>query len=91
MKSWAKQKRVFPSLLNIPSSDYLIKGPYGQVLLISPWNYPFQLAIVPLISAIAAGNTCVLKPSELAPKTSALLKKLLNSIYDEGIYNAQSQ
>ncbi|MGV6832142.1 MAG: aldehyde dehydrogenase [bacterium] len=83
LKSWTKPKRVFPSLLNIPSSDYLIKEPYGQVLLISPWNYPFQLAIVPLISAIAAGNTCVLKPSELTPKTSALLKKLLHSIYDE--------
>lgn len=83
LKSWAKPKRVFPSLLNFPSSDYLIKEPYGQILLISPWNYPFQLAIIPLISAIAAGNTCILKPSELAPNTSVLLKKLLNSIYDE--------
>ena len=49
----------------------------------APWNYPFQLSILPLISAIAAGNTVVLKPSELTPHTSALLKKLISSVFKE--------
>ncbi len=52
------------------------------MLIISPWNYPFQLALLPLISAIAAGNTVVLKPSELAPNTSNLIKKFIEEIFD---------
>ena len=79
---WAKKKRVKSSLLNFPSSDYVLSQPYGKVLIISPWNYPFQLALLPLISAIAAGNTVVLKPSELAPNTSNLIKKIIEEIFD---------
>ena len=79
---WAKKKRVKSSLLNFPSSDYVLSQPYGKVLIISPWNYPFQLALLPLISAIAAGNTVVLKPSELAPNTSNLIKKFIEEIFD---------
>lgn len=78
---WTKTKRVFPSLLNFPSTDYIVKEPYGKVLIISPWNYPFQLAICPMISAVAAGNQVVLKPSELAPKTSTLLLKIVEKVF----------
>lgn len=62
LNSWAKPKRVIPSLLNFPSSAKIYPEPYGTVLLIAPWNYPYQLAFAPLIGAIAAGNTVVLKP-----------------------------
>ena len=80
---WAKPKRVFPSLLNFPSSDYLYSEPYGTVLIIGPWNYPYQLAFAPLIGAVAAGNTVVLKPSELTPNTSALLSKIIKNIFPQ--------
>ena len=78
---WAKPKRVFPSLLNFPSSDFIYKEPYGTVLIIAPWNYPYQLALAPLIGAVAAGNTVVLKPSELTPNTSTLLSKIIKHVF----------
>lgn len=82
LKSWSKPIRVFPSLLNFPSKDYIYKEPYGKVLIISPWNYPFQLALCPLISAFAAGNQVVLKPSELTPKTSEIIGKIISKVFD---------
>lgn len=82
LKSWSKPKRVFPSLLNFPSKDYIYKEPYGKVLIISPWNYPFQLALCPVISAFAAGNQVVLKPSELTPKTSEIIEKIISKVFD---------
>ncbi|MBS7787740.1 aldehyde dehydrogenase [Flavobacterium sp. CYK-55] len=81
LDSWAKPRKVWPSLLNFPSTDQIIYEPYGKVLIISPWNYPFQLAMVPLVSAIAAGNQVVLKPSELSPNTSGLLHKIISGIF----------
>lgn len=81
IKSWSKPRRVFPSLLNFPSKDYIYKEPYGKVLIISPWNYPFQLALCPLISAFAAGNQVVLKPSELTPKTSEIITKIIENVF----------
>ncbi|WP_395047411.1 aldehyde dehydrogenase [Flavobacterium sp.] len=80
--SWSKPKWVFPSLLNFPSSDYIYSEPYGKVLLISPWNYPFQLAISPLIAAVAAGNKVTLKPSELTPYTSAIISKIIRESFE---------
>lgn len=74
---WAKPKKVFPTVLNFPSKDFIYKEPYGKVLIIAPWNYPFQLALCPLISAVAAGNQVVLKPSELTPKTSEIIAKII--------------
>lgn len=74
---WAKPKRVFPFVLNIPSSDYIYKEPYGKVLVIAPWNYPFQLALCPVIAAVAAGNQVVVKPSELTPKTAEIIAKII--------------
>lgn len=79
--AWAKPKNVFPSLLNFPSTDYIYKEPYGNVLVIAPWNYPFQLALCPLISAVAAGNRVVLKPSELTPHTSAIIAKIIEKTF----------
>lgn len=79
--TWAKPQRVIPSLLNFPSSDYIYKEPYGNVLVIAPWNYPFQLALCPLISAVAAGNRVVLKPSELTPHTSAIIAKIIEKSF----------
>ncbi|MEE9408593.1 MAG: aldehyde dehydrogenase [Polaribacter sp.] len=83
LNSWAKSKRVLPSLLNFPSSAKIHKEPYGAVLIISPWNYPYQLAFAPLIGAIAAGNTVVLKPSELTPHTSTVTKEIIEAVFDK--------
>lgn len=82
IKSWAKPKKVRASILNFPSSDYIYNEPYGKTLVISPWNYPFQLALCPVIASYAAGNSVVLKPSELTPNTSSLLSKLIRETFD---------
>jgi aldehyde dehydrogenase (NAD+) len=83
LHSWAKPKRVFPSLLNFPSSDYIYKEPYGKVLIIAPWNYPYQLALCPLVAAVAAGNQVVLKPSELTPKTAKVINKIISKTFEK--------
>lgn len=81
ISNWAKPERVFPFILNIPSSDTIYKEPYGKVLVIAPWNYPFQLALCPVIAAVAAGNQVVLKPSELTPNTAAIIQKIIAAIF----------
>jgi aldehyde dehydrogenase (NAD+) len=81
LHKWAKPKKVFPSILNFPSTDYIYKEPYGKVLIVAPWNYPFQLALCPLVSAVAAGNQVVLKPSELTPKTSEIIAKIIKKTF----------
>lgn len=81
INKWAKPKMVLPSLLNFPSTDYIYSEPYGKVLLISPWNYPYQLAICPLIAAVSAGNSVVLKPSELTENTSLILQKIITEVF----------
>ena len=83
LNAWAKPKHVFPSLLNFPSTDKIIYEPYGIVLIIAPWNYPYQLALLPVIGAIAAGNTVVLKPSELTPHTSKIVEIILESVFQK--------
>lgn len=89
LSKWARPQRVFPSLLNFPSIDYIYKEPYGNVLIIAPWNYPFQLALAPLIAAISAGNTATLKPSELTPHTTALLKKIISEVFPNTIVQVE--
>jgi len=79
--SWAKPKKVWASLLNFPSSDYIYSEPYGNILILSPWNYPFQLALCPLVAAVAAGNKVTLKPSELTPHTSAIISKIITETF----------
>lgn len=83
IKKWAKPEKVSSALLNFPSSDWLYKEPYGTVLIVAPWNYPFQLAIAPLIGAIAAGNTAVIKPSEITPNTSKIIVELITTIFSD--------
>jgi len=82
INSWARPKKVLPSFLNFPSKEYIYSQPYGNVLIISPWNYPFQLALCPLIAAVAAGNKVTLKPSELTPNTSSLISKIIRETFD---------
>lgn len=78
LPSWARQRGIKPNLLTLPSSSYLIPEPLGTCLVIAPWNYPIQVSLIPLISAMAAGNTGVLKPSEIPAATSAVLAKMIN-------------
>lgn len=83
LKKWAKpQKRPAPFYL-MPSKSYIVNEPYGSVLIIGPYNYPFQLLIEPLIGAIAAGNTAVLKPSEMAPNVSKVVRKIIEDIFNQ--------
>jgi aldehyde dehydrogenase (NAD+) len=79
--SWSKPKKIRAAGLNFPSRDYIYSEPYGTVLIIAPWNYPFQLAVAPLIAAIAAGNTVVLKPSENTTHTSQLIEDILSAVF----------
>jgi aldehyde dehydrogenase (NAD+) len=83
LNTWTRPKRISGTLLNWPSSDYIYKEPYGTVLIIAPWNYPFQLAIAPLIGAIAAGNTAVIKPSEITPNTSKIVAEIIKKVFPE--------
>ena len=84
IKRWSKKRKVSSSLINFLSSDYIIPEPYGVTLNISPWNYPFQLSISPLIGAVAAGNTVILKPSEFSSKTSEIIKKIIENTFEKG-------
>ena len=81
MESWAKPQQVLSSILNFPSSDYIYREPYGKVLIFAPFNYPFQLAMCPLIAAVAAGNNVTLKPSELTPNTAAIISKIIRETF----------
>lgn len=78
---WSRPKRITSSLLNFPATAKIYREPYGRVLIISPWNYPFSLAMTPLIGAVAAGNTAVLKPSELSPNTAKILEEIIIEVF----------
>jgi len=81
LRNWMTPERVSTNLLNLPSGSRVLKEPLGVVLIIGPWNYPFQLLINPLIGAMAAGNGVVLKPSEFAPATDAVMKKIIEEVF----------
>ncbi len=83
LNSWMKPQSVPTPLNMIGTSAHVRFEPKGVCLIISPWNYPFNLSIKPLVQAIAAGNTVILKPSEMTPHTSALLKKMLSALFEE--------
>lgn len=83
IRSYAKEKTVLTPLAQFPSRSYREPCPYGVTLIMSPWNYPFLLTMDPVVEAIAAGNTIVLKPSNYSPATTAVLKELLESIFPE--------
>src|SRR5258708_31685248 len=77
LRKWMRPRSVRTTLVNLPSSSRIYRDPLGTVLIIAPWNYPFQLSLIPLAGAIAGGNCVVLKPSEMAPATAAILEKIL--------------
>ncbi|MCO5269722.1 MAG: aldehyde dehydrogenase family protein [Brumimicrobium sp.] len=87
IQSWSKKKRVKTNLLNLPARSYIYPEPYGQSLIIGAWNYPLLLSLAPCIAAIAAGNTVVLKPSEIAQHTSNVLAKLINQHFDKAFFH----
>ena len=82
LKKLAKPKKVRTSIVNFPSKGYKIYDPYGVILIVSPWNYPFQLTLSPLVGAIAGGNTAIIKPSRSTPHVTQVIKKIL-SVFDE--------
>ncbi|MGG3196506.1 aldehyde dehydrogenase [Priestia aryabhattai] len=83
LAEWAAPKEVETPSTHAGAKSYIYQDPYGLALVIAPWNYPFQLAVSPVVGAIAAGNCVVLKPSELTPHTSSLLAKMFNENFPE--------
>lgn len=83
ISSWSKPKRVRTALTHFGSKGKVVPEPYGVTLIIAPWNYPFQLAIAPLVGALATGNTIVLKPSELTPNVSKVITRMLAELFQE--------
>lgn len=83
LSAWARPRKVRTPLTHIGSRSAVYYEPYGVALIIAPWNFPFQLALAPLLGAIAAGNCAIVKPSELTPHTSEAIAKLIGEIYEE--------
>ena len=81
LRAWSRPRYVPPSIGQFPGYGRILRDPYGVVLILSPWNYPAQLSLVPLISAVAAGNCAILRPSSLAPKTAAVLDAVLRESF----------
>lgn len=84
VKKWSSEEKRKSPIVYYPSKSYIYKGPYGVTLIIGPFNYPFQLVIAPLIGAISAGNTAIIKPSENSRNIALLLEKLINENFPEG-------
>jgi len=83
LSEWARPHKVKTNLANFAGKSYIHHDPFGVCLIIGAWNYPYQLTLGPLVPAIAAGNTVVLKPSELSPASSSALKKILSEVFPE--------
>lgn len=81
LNEWAKPKKVKTSLMHFPSKSKIYQEPLGVALILSPWNYPFQLSLSPLVSCIAAGNCAVLKPSHSAPHTAELIEEMIAAYF----------
>lgn len=82
IKNWSKVKSINTPMMQFPGKSYLMYEPYGTVLIIGPFNYPFQLVMSPLIGAIAAGNCVVVKPSEHTPQTSIVIEQILEEVFE---------
>lgn len=82
LKKWLKSRRVGSPPYFQPCSSYVRRDPYGVVFIIAPWNYPIQLSLSPLIAAVAAGNTVILKPSEMATASERLLVDIIAAVFD---------
>ena len=83
VKKWTKPKRVKTPIFLMPAKSFIISEPYGTVLIIGPYNYPFQLVIEPLIGVIAAGNCAVIKPSEVSPNVSKVITELIKDTFEK--------
>ncbi len=83
LSGYARRKYAMTPLAQFPSMSYILKEPYGTVLIMSPWNYPFMLDMAPLADAIAAGKTEVLTPSAYAPRTSAVISQIVSTVFPE--------
>ena len=81
IKKWSKRKAVPTGLANFHAKSFTIPEPYGCVLVMAPWNYPFMLSMEPMIGAVAAGNCCVVKPSAYSPATSSILKLIVEEVF----------
>jgi aldehyde dehydrogenase (NAD+) len=81
VRRWAKPKRAPTPMTHLGASSRIVPEPYGTTLVIGPWNYPVNLMLVPVVSAIAAGNTVVMKPSELAPATTRALAEMIRETF----------
>jgi aldehyde dehydrogenase (NAD+) len=84
LNNWVKDRRVHTTVLNFPARSFTLQEPYGVVLIIAPWNYPFLLSLEPLVGAIAAGNCCVLKLSGYSPASSVVIRKIIADAFDPG-------
>jgi aldehyde dehydrogenase (NAD+) len=85
LEGWMKSKKVPTPLTMLGSKSYIQYEPKGTTLIIAPWNYPFNLALGPLVSALSAGCTVVIKPSEMTPHTSALIRRLVEETFDKSL------
>ena len=83
VRKFAGERRVHTPLAQFHARSYQKPSPYGVVLIMSPWNYPFMLTLEPLIDALAAGNTAILKPSAYSPHTSALIRQMMAECFEE--------
>ncbi len=81
ISKWSANKKTKTNIANLPGKSFIVPEPLGVCLVIGAWNYPIQLSLIPLISAIAAGNTVILKPSEISKNTSSILTKILNRVF----------
>lgn len=82
--SWSRPRWVMPVPVNFPSISKIHKEPYGTILIIAPWNFPFQLVFSPLVGAITAGNTVVIKPSEHSANTSRIITEIIEKVFEPG-------
>ena len=83
LNKWSKRKRVKTPFAHMPSSSFVYREPFGITLILAPWNYPFQLAMMPLVGAIAGGNTVIIKPSRNSKHTNKIIFEIVSSIFDE--------
>ena len=89
LRRWSRQTRYMTNLSNFPARTRIMHLPYGVTLVIGPWNYPYMLSLIPAISALAAGNTVILKPSEVTAHSSAALARLINSNFPRELFYVQ--
>jgi len=86
LSAWARPKRVATNWVNFPAKSYIIPEPLGVCLVIGAWNYPYNLSFSPVVAAIAAGNTVILKPSEIPSETSRVMHQLISEHFDEAFF-----